>query len=116
MRIEVSKEVADLMQQSLLVAKKAHFLYVTPELLLYVMCQNQVFAQAFENCGGTLAELDADLRTYLEEYVETCAEEEGQQERVPEFTHSAGQLLADAICIVLFLHLLFILFSDLRWS
>ncbi len=96
MKIEVSKEVADLTQQSLLVAKKAHFLYVTPELLLYVMCQNQVFAQAFENCGGTLAELDADLRTYLEEYVETCAEEEGQQERVPEFTHSAGQLLADA--------------------
>ncbi len=95
MRIEVSKEVADLMQRSLLVAKKAHFSYVTPELLLYMMCQNEVFAQAFENCGGSLADLDADLRTYLEEYVETDAEGE-DAEHVPEFTHSAGQLLADA--------------------
>ncbi|MDE7313641.1 MAG: AAA family ATPase [Eubacterium sp.] len=85
------------MQQSLMLAKTAHFAYVTPELLLYVICQNEVFAQAFENCGGTLSELDSDLRTYLEEYVETDADADGEdEERVPEFTHSAGQLLADA--------------------
>lgn len=95
MRIEVSKEVADIMQQSLMLAKKAHVPYVTPELLLYVICQNKVFAQAFENCGGTLSKLGDNLRAYLEKYV--VADAEGQDEEcVPEFTHSAGQLLAEA--------------------
>ena len=67
----VSPEVAQLIQQTLELAQHARFEYVTPELVLYVICRNPVFAKAFKNCGGNVRKLDYQLKTWLEENMET---------------------------------------------
>lgn len=51
--------------------------------MLFVICQNEVFARAFENCGGSVRELDYHLRTYLENYMEYRSEGD---ERASAFT------------------------------
>ena len=61
-----SKEVAEIINMAFRLAIDADFGMVTPELVLYVICQNAVFAEAFENCGGDIKKLDYDLKTYLE--------------------------------------------------
>ena len=65
--MQVSGEVAELIDAVFLLAGKAHFAFVTPELMLYAAGQNPVFVQAFENCGGSLQELDSSLKTYRSE-------------------------------------------------
>lgn len=47
----VSSEVAEIINKAFSLARSAHFEYVTPELVLYVACQNRMFAQAFRSCG-----------------------------------------------------------------
>ena len=92
--MNVSSEVAEMMDILFATAKAAHFEYITPELLLYVICQNDVFADAFENCGGRIRELDYRLRNYLDEYME---EEESDLERNPEFSQGMEDVLAFAL-------------------
>ena len=72
--MRVSEEVEEIVDRTVTLAKNANFEYVVPELLLYVICQNGVFARAFENCGGHVRELDYHLKTYLEEYMENRGE------------------------------------------
>lgn len=91
--MRVSGEVAEVIDAVFLLAKNAHFEYVTPELVLYVICQNKVFAQAFENCGGRVKELDRELKTYLEEYMDADAKE---LQNTPELSQGAANLLAFA--------------------
>ena len=52
--MHVSKEVAEIINTVFTMAKDAHYEYVTPELLLYVVCNNKFFAEAFEDCGGSI--------------------------------------------------------------
>ena len=54
----VSVETAEMINKAISMAKDARFEYVTPELVLYVLCGNEGFARAFENCGGRIEELD----------------------------------------------------------
>ncbi len=89
--MQVSGEVAELIDVVFLMAGKAHFAFVTPELMLYAACQNPVFVQAFENCGGSLQELDSSLKTYLEEYMEP-----EKAACTPQLSQGAGLLLACA--------------------
>ncbi len=65
-----SKEVAEIINMAFALAIDAGFALVTPELVLYIVCQNGIFAEAFENCGGEIKKLDRDLKSYLEEYME----------------------------------------------
>ncbi len=65
-----SEEVAEIIKMAFALAINSRFELVTPELVLYVICQNKIFAEAFENCGGSVQQLDYSLKTYLEEYVE----------------------------------------------
>lgn len=78
--MHISVEVAEIINTVMELGKSAHFEYVTPELALYVICKNEVFAQSFENCGGNINELDYKLKSYLEEYVEMTEEERGEGE------------------------------------
>lgn len=91
--MQVSGETAKMLESAFLLAKNARFEFVTPELLLYVVCQNQVFAQAFANCGGNIKELDRNLKTYLEEYMEPYGEDAA---RTPELSQGAGVMLSYA--------------------
>lgn len=86
----VSDEVAEILNTSFSLAKGAHFEYVTPELVLYAACQNKTFVQAFEDCGGRIRELDYNLRTYLDEYMEPVPAESG---KTPELSQGMGEVL-----------------------
>ena len=88
----VSSEVAEIINKAFSLARSAHFEYVTPELVLYVACQNRMFAQAFRSCGGSVRGLDRDLRSYLEKYMESGA----APEREPELSQGMGYVLAYA--------------------
>ena len=91
--MQISEEVAGILEASFRLAGNAHFEYITPELLLYVTCQNPSFAKAFENCGGSLAELDRSLKTYLEEYMQPGAGKHAK----PQMSQGTAGLL-DAAC------------------
>ncbi len=91
--MQVSDEVAQMLDTVFLLAANARFEYVTPELMLYVACQNQVFSRAFENCGGTTQELDRQLKTYLEEYMQPCAQD---ADVTPQLSQGAAVLLSRA--------------------
>ena len=76
--MELSPEVMKMLQQAVELARDARFEYVTPELILYIVCQNPAFARAFKNCDGNIRKLDYQLRTWLEENMET--KEEGSED------------------------------------
>lgn len=80
--MHISVEVAEIINAVMELAKRSHFEYVTPELALYVICKNKVFAQAFENCGGNIDELDYHLRDYLEQYMDMEEDAEGEEEEL----------------------------------
>ena len=90
--MHISVEVAEIINAVMELAKSSHFEYVTPELVLYVACQNRMFAQAFRSCGGSVRGLDRDLRSYLEKYMESGA----APEREPELSQGMGYVLAYA--------------------
>lgn len=91
--MHTSSEVAEMINTVFSMAQSAHFEYVTPELALYVLCQNKVFARAFENCGGSVKELDSQLKTYLDTYMERRPAE---VESTPELSMGMGNMLAYA--------------------
>ena len=92
--MQISAEVTKIINTAFSLAKSAHFEYVTPELVLYVACQNKVFSRAYENCGGKINELDYNLRTYIEAYMEPVSKE---TEKAPEFSMGMEMVLAYAM-------------------
>jgi len=93
MMMQVSREVEGIINTLYSLAQNAHFEYVTPELALYVICQNNVFAQAFRNCGGKISELDYNLRTYLDENADRISETSNKE---PEFSQGMGSVFGYA--------------------
>ncbi len=91
--MRISAEVSEIINIAFSFAQSAHFEYVTPELVLYVACQNKIFSNAFESCGGSIKELDRNLRTYIDEYMEPLGEDNGD---TPEFSQGMGIALAYA--------------------
>lgn len=92
MTMHVSNEVASILNMIFSYAKDAHYEYVTPELLLYIICRNKVFANAFVRCGGDLKRLEKDLKGYLDNYME----EDIREELTPELSGAMGEVLARA--------------------
>ena len=84
--MHVSNEVAYIINAELAIANKEHYELVTPELLLYVICKNRVFAEAFEDCGGSIKELENKLESYISEYIE-----EGNKDTGPELSEEWGK-------------------------
>ena len=91
--MQVSAEVAEIINKAFFLAQNARFEYVTPELMLYVICENKVFAQAFESCGGRIRELDYHLRTYLEEEMEPGSGDSGGE---PKLSQGMTEVLNNA--------------------
>lgn len=88
--MQISAEVAEIINMAFSLAQNARFEYVTPELLLYVICENKVFMRSYEGCGGRVRELDYHLRTYLEEEMELMGED---SEEHPEFSDGMTAVL-----------------------
>ncbi len=67
--MQVTREVAEIINSVVVLAKNRHYELVTPELVLYVICGNKIFAEAFEDCGGNISELSQQLEGYFNEYM-----------------------------------------------
>ena len=91
--MHVSGEVAEIINTVFSLAKSARFEFLTPELMLYAACQNRVFAQAFEYCGGSIRVLADNLSSYLEEYMELGS---GDSETSPELSQNMAIMMAYA--------------------
>lgn len=97
--MQVTREVAEIINSVVVLAKKRHYELVTPELALYVICGNQVFAEAFEDCGGNIRELSEQLEGYFDEYMVAVSSGENTYEtpdQNPEFSAGMGTLLSFA--------------------
>ncbi|MDE6917744.1 MAG: AAA family ATPase [Lachnospiraceae bacterium] len=95
--MQVTREVAEIMSAVLGLAKNRRYELVTPELVLYVICGNKIFAEAFEDCGGNVQKLTGQLEGYFDEYM-ICvgAEDAPDGNQNPEFSAGMGSMLSYA--------------------
>jgi len=85
--LNVSGEVARIIDKAFILASENQYEYVTPELILSVMCTTGIFGPCFEKCGGNTAELKECLDLYLDDYMEKS--DDGNIE----FSEGIGQAL-----------------------
>ena len=76
--MQVTREVAEIINSVVVLAKNRHYELVTPELVLYVICGNKIFAEAFEDCESSwkaisinIWSLSARRETHLRIRIET---------------------------------------------
>lgn len=91
--MQASEEVERILCAVFSAARDAGVEWVTPELVLCEICRNKAFAQAFENCGGSVKELSFNLKTYLDTYMEQKPE---ALEGMPVFSQGMVEVLACA--------------------
>ena len=89
--MQVSREVAEIINAVFGMAKNRHYEFVTPELVLYVICGNKKFTEAFEGCGGDVKTLSRQLEEYMNAYMDSAGEDCN-----PEFSAGAGSMLSYA--------------------
>lgn len=89
--MQVSREVAEIINAVFGMAKNRHYEFVTPELVLYVICGNKKFTEAFEGCGGDVKTLSRQLEEYMNAYMDSVGEDCN-----PEFSAGAGSMLSYA--------------------
>ncbi len=101
--MQVTREVAEIINSVVVLAKNRHYELVTPELVLYVVCGNKIFAEAFEDCGGDVNELSEQLESYFNEYMVSVSAEDDSYENSnqvpiqnPEFSAGMGSMLSYA--------------------
>lgn len=87
--MNVTEEVAAIINSSFKMASENRYEYVTPEMVLLTMCSDDNFSIAFRNCGGDIETLSSDLKDYIDKYVEKTEDAE------PEM--SAGMQIAFAM-------------------
>jgi len=68
--MELSKEAAFVFQNAISYAAKNKYEFVTPEMVLLMILDDDVFAGAFKECGGDISLLETNLSGYIAEYVE----------------------------------------------
>ena len=84
-----SNEVMDIMHFVLQYAKEKGYEYITPEMILLKLSENDMFAYAFSQCGGNIGVLSKDICEYLDNYME-------KSNSVPEFSLGVDTLLKNA--------------------
>ena len=67
----ISIEVSDIIVKARELATSWNHEYITPEHVLYMMCDEINFKEAFEGCGGDVLELKQELAEYLKEAIAT---------------------------------------------
>ncbi|MCR5099662.1 MAG: ATP-dependent Clp protease ATP-binding subunit [Lachnospiraceae bacterium] len=88
--MELTNGLKEIIQQSFLYAKDAGFEYITPEVMLRVICEKDEFIEAFINCGGNIEMLVSDLDNYADEYIEKV------EEASPEFSFGCNYMISYA--------------------
>ena len=75
--MELSKGAALVIQNAITYAQNNKYEFVTPEMLLLMILDDDIFADAFAECGGDLGLLENHLKEYISEYVEKRRKEAG---------------------------------------
>lgn len=88
--MNLSIEVSALLRDVIFFAKHKRYEYITPELMLLVICGINEFADCYEECGGDIESLIVSLTAYVSEY----SGEAGDAD--PEFSDGTNRLLAYA--------------------
>ncbi len=68
--MELSKEAAFVLQNAVAYASKNKYEFVTPEMVLLMILDDEVFTWAYEECGGNISILRESLSEYISEYVD----------------------------------------------
>lgn len=90
--MRVTKEVADILDRTFKEAAEAHYEIVTPEQLLYVISCRSVFHEAFVRCGGSVEQLQEQLKEYLRDNIGIFINDDGE----PEMSEGLEAVLAIA--------------------
>ncbi len=76
--MDLSKEASLVLQKAITYANNKKLEFVTPEMVLLMILENETFAEAFEECGGDLGILENNLKKYIAEYVDKVSGKEPQ--------------------------------------
>ena len=68
--MDLAREITELLQKAVYYAQEKGYEYITPELLLFLMCDIESFQEQLQDCGGDAKALKQDLLNYLEENME----------------------------------------------
>ena len=88
--MNLSKEMLICMNQAVEYAVSEQYEYVTPEMLLLMLCENDSFRYVVEECGGNIPRLKRDLQGYIQKTTEKVP---GVK---PELSFSASRLMGFA--------------------
>ena len=88
--MNLSKEMLICMNQAVEYAVSEQYEYVTPEMLLLMLCENDSFRYVVEECGGNIPRLKRDLQGYIQNSMEKVP---GVK---PELSFSASRLMGFA--------------------
>lgn len=81
--------------------------YLVPEHILYIMCMDDIFAEAFERVGGNIKELQNDLKNYLDENITQGATQLKQSDAYKQMIQYCGIQLVSSGRNTLRLHHIF---------
>jgi ATP-dependent Clp protease ATP-binding subunit ClpA len=65
----MSKEVSEVISDSVEYAKENGLEYITPEVILLMICKNKNFREAFEECGGSIKKLKKNIKSFIAENI-----------------------------------------------
>lgn len=68
--MNMSEQAAALMDKVVQFVKENKYEYVTPEMILYFIADDVLFAEAFYDCEGDVKKLKSGLKKYINEYIE----------------------------------------------
>lgn len=85
--MKFSNQAMNVLQRAFDYAQQNKYEYVTPEMMLLMLTYEQIFADAFQECGGDLELLEQDIQDYLDSSIDKV---EGVK---PELSVVAKQLL-----------------------
>lgn len=80
-------EMIELLNCAVAIAKSQNYEYISPEVILLAMCQQEDFVDAFTACGGDTEQLAEDLKKYLDEYMKL------EHAVDPDFSFGTNQVL-----------------------
>lgn len=76
--MEFSKDALAAIDRGIEVANKKRYEYVTPETILLGIIEDDIFKDAFSQCGGDAKLLSENIFGYLDEYVEKISNKEAK--------------------------------------
>lgn len=88
--MELSKEAMEIMYMAMDYAQAHSYEYVTPEIVLLMILNDNTFSEAFEECGGNIGALEDYLKEYANEYVDKA------EKAKPELSEGVNSLLNKA--------------------